>query len=356
MRYLAVLAVSAVTLLCSVGAINFAVDPAQLFHGGVCERHVADLLAAGTNAANVDNYDERLLQRYYVDALQAAKDILVIGSSRSMEIRSAMFPHHSLFNASVSGASIEDLISIYQMYFERGFVPKLLILGVDPWLLNEANGQTRWGTLSQEYFAARRRLGLDVQSLTPWKHHGRSKFRELLSLAYLERSLSEWTNRSDAGLADATALDVGDVPIKRADGSLAYGRAFRSAVPSKVLADAVSYATKKPAYSLGDFKGLSPVIEGTFERFVTDLQTHGVEVVLYLPPYHPETYRLLVADSEYRIIQDAERYFRDFGARHAVRVTGSYNPSDIPCDASEFFDGMHPKEPCVEKNMGSSPN
>ena len=77
-----------ITGMLAVAATNYCVDPAQLFSGGNYEQGVADILLSGNNVANVSNYDERLLQKAYVNNLKRRNDVIVLGSSRSMQIKS----------------------------------------------------------------------------------------------------------------------------------------------------------------------------------------------------------------------------------------------------------------------------
>ena len=75
--------------------------------------------------------------------------IIIIGSSRAMSAPIADFKQN-LLNLSVSGASIEDQISITEMALEK-FNPEKIILGADPWLFNENNNQKRWESISNEF-------------------------------------------------------------------------------------------------------------------------------------------------------------------------------------------------------------
>ncbi|CAN1499602.1 hypothetical protein MCEZE4_00457 [Burkholderiaceae bacterium] len=68
---------------------------------------------------------------------------------------------NNLLNLGVSGASVEDDISIAYMAAKK-FQPTTFFIGVDPWLFNLNSGQNRWTTIEQEYIDAMSLLNKSV--------------------------------------------------------------------------------------------------------------------------------------------------------------------------------------------------
>lgn len=85
-------------------------------------------------------------------------EAIAIGSSRIMQA-SSKETNLDLLNLSVSGASIEDLIAIWELSSSK-FNPAYVILGADPWIFNANSGQSRWKSLEAEYSLALSKLGL----------------------------------------------------------------------------------------------------------------------------------------------------------------------------------------------------
>jgi len=138
-------------ILCVIIGFNYFIDPANIFRSEKYYKEVVGVLLKGKNVANIMNYDERLLQKEYINGISKRKEIFVLGSSRVMQISSSVFPGHSFLNNGVSGASIEDDMAIYWMYRKKGFIPSIVVLGLDPWLLNKNNGQGRYESIIREY-------------------------------------------------------------------------------------------------------------------------------------------------------------------------------------------------------------
>ena len=92
--------------------INYFVDPANIFGNGAYEKGISDYLIQGYHVVNIMNYDERLLQKFYIESLKNGPKTIVLGSSRSMQLSSRLLSQQ-VINNGVSGASVEDLLAIY---------------------------------------------------------------------------------------------------------------------------------------------------------------------------------------------------------------------------------------------------
>jgi len=92
-------------IVCLIIGFNYFVDPANIFRSEKYCQAVVSLLLKGKNVANITNYDERLLQKEYINSLTQRRDIVVLGSSRVMQISASLFPRHSFLNNGVSGRS-----------------------------------------------------------------------------------------------------------------------------------------------------------------------------------------------------------------------------------------------------------
>src|SRR3990167_6494675 len=129
-----------------VGLLNLYVDTANRWHetrkGGTFD------FQQNWNKDEIfitpDNFDERL---YVISHLKVIPkpDILLLGSSLVMLVDSQMFNKDlSIFNAGVSGASIQDYIAIWQFLKNKDKLPTYLVIFFDAWVFNKNNGQLRW--------------------------------------------------------------------------------------------------------------------------------------------------------------------------------------------------------------------
>ncbi len=238
-----------------MAGFNYFVDPANLFKPIEYEREIASILLAKKNIVGISNFDERIMQRFYVNGLTSKKDVIVLGSSRSLQIGSELFPGKDFFNNSVSGASLEDYLAIYQLYRAKGLTPKTIILVLDPWLLNKNNGQHRWESLKLEYSDFLKNIS-DKKEYFSFNNMFFRKYAELFSPDYFQESLklfkakmSSVETKRNKNLF-ATTDRYSESSIKLSDGSWIYSKAEREADNDKVYQSAISYAAEKPVYSL----------------------------------------------------------------------------------------------------------
>jgi hypothetical protein len=335
---------------------NYFVDPGGLFKVSR-EEGIAKIFAKGLNVANASNYDERLLQKHYIAADKNPKRIIVLGSSRAMQIDMGNLGSNVFFNHSVSGATIEDFFSICEMYEKRNKLPDTLILSLDPWLLNKNNDQVRWQSLRKDALAFMNRMGEGEKRVDEffywydcliydierkWNLFSLSYFQ--IAIRYLVRHMPElietWKMKKDYY---ATKLDNFD-PKNRLDASIriSNGTIARGEKDiSQMRGDVKAYASQNPVYSLGEFYELDKTNQRNFEQFIEYLQKKNTMIIFFLPPYHPFVYAYLINSTQYQIIGQVETYFRTIGTKKHITVIGSYDPGWCSLTEEDFYDGMH---------------
>jgi hypothetical protein len=309
--------------LIAMVATSVTIDPANLFHEGP-ERRIAAMLLAGKPVAGLIDYDDRLVQRHYIAGLSARRDVVVLGSSRTMQVRATGFPGRSFFNHSLTGGILDDYIAIARDYAARGLMPRLAIIGLDPWLLSAYASRPSESRVSP--------LGKLLEAVSP------SYFQAAL------RSLKAYGGRPAprAPLPD----EAGGTTL--ADGSRVYPRTIRERTTEAVRADAIRTAAGFDD-RLRNFRAIDEALVGRLESLVDFLRARGTEVELLLVPYHRVMLDRYRASEEYDMVFAAERRFRDLAAKAHVAIRGGYDPAACGCDDSEFLDAGHPRDTCVTK-------
>jgi hypothetical protein len=325
-----------------VVATNFFVDPAYLFRNEGYVDGIAQILLQGKNAANVSNYDIGLLQQYYIDGLTQSKAIVILGSSRSMQIRAELFNPQSFFNSSVDSATIHDLMAVYEMYYRKGLKPDVVILSLD-YTMTSAKFPEKQGSLQKSYDLAVQRIGKESQGQLESGQLTLDKYAQLVSPSYFQEALKTGGGRAEQ-MYYATGETMTDGYTKLFDGSLVYPKDRRDKTVSEVRQLAMSQID-------GDILifAIDQGITEKLESFIDRLQKDGVRVIIFLPPYHPYNYTYWATSPKYNVIVQAQQYFESLAHRKQIELIGSYNPADCSCDETEFFDSVHPKESCVNK-------
>lgn len=330
--------VFAIVILTLLISVNYWGDAAKIFHTGY-ERKISEIIYSGKNAANISNYDERILQKELINKIKGKPDILIIGSSRTMLINSSYFEDKKVINNSVSGASIEDLIAIYQMYKIKKNLPKKIILGIDPWLFNENNGQTRWNSLKREYYSFFNKT-IDKDILN-------NKTQQLFSFSYFQSSLRSLP-AAILGKSNPIASNkiYNESNTKITDGSLAYSEKYRNASVTDIDNKTKNYIAGK-IYSFEKFDIISTEIFKIFDALCKEIQVNDIELSFFLAPYHPLVYAKIKED--YKIVLEEEKKISKYAVQNNIKILGSFNPVKIEIDNFGFYDGMHSKEKTIQK-------
>ena len=137
-----------------ISFFNYKVDSSGVFGNSNYLSKAAKALTSGKMIAGLKNIDERLWQDLIIKNLQVRNDVIAIGSSTTMQLRKGVVSKDRInfFNHSVAGASLEDYIAIVGAYESiHGYLPSVVILGIDPWVFNKNSGQGRWVGLKKYY-------------------------------------------------------------------------------------------------------------------------------------------------------------------------------------------------------------
>jgi hypothetical protein len=322
--------------------VNLVVDPANIVTG--IESKVADLILQELNVTNITNLDERLLQKKIIQAESMENNAIVLGSSRIMLFGTKYLGQNS-FNHGVSGATLEDFISLFQLYQQSRHMPQKIFLGIDPWIFNTNNGQSRWLSLKKEYQAYHGVIVDSVAEALPV-----FKYVQFFEITYFQESLKKIINNFPAKVGGliVTHEKQNEELTRLSDGTISYGRAYREITLDQVDGKAKEYINDS-LYSIEDFNEMSADLRMEFEKFIDRLLQEGISLELILIPYHPTVYEYIKSSSKYKIVMEVETYIKSLTNKYEFSVTGSYDPASLNMDSSYFYDGMHINEKGVEK-------
>jgi hypothetical protein len=335
----------ALPLLAAVFLTNWFVDPAHLRDPDAYQRGVADMLLQGKAVTNVSNDDTSAVLEYSIRGQTSAPDVLLLGTSKSKVIGSDFFPGRTFYNAALSGSGLADLLVIYNMYEQRGFVPKEVILEVNPWLLT-AGRNSQVPRFDAQSGAVERGLlkgePVELPNLPKKTSPSTRVYLRMFTPDYFQSSslalLNMLVNGNNGQIRE---FHAGDTPLGTTyfpDGSIIVpDQLLANLGTERPAADALKYGWDPPG---GIPAQIDPHQRKVLEAFVQHLAASGVKVTFYIPPYHPISYQLMM-DSPNKIVVDIQSYFEELAQAHGFAVIGSYNPADVGVTAADFYDVTH---------------
>jgi len=316
-----------------VAFINYKVDPANVFSGREYVDGIADILIQGHNVDNLSNYDERLLQEQMIKRLQKTPDVVVLGSSRIMEIGSSFFPGMTVLNAGVSHGNIHDLYGIVGLLDSLNRLPQAIVIGVDHGLL-EQGGSAEWQSLYNYHEYLINKLFRDSsQQFNSQIPRPFRKLSSLISLDYFQSSLKFLLERKSKQYIDV-ATNKPTVYGRFSDGSICYANEYTHPDHSKVASDAKVTGSKTGFLSPDNSK------IKLFKKLLEFLHDKNVTVHLVMIPYHPEFYKACL-QSHPKIMDEWAPLFKDIAAKHQVSLSGTFDANSIKMPADVFYDMYH---------------
>jgi len=333
-------------LLLSISIFNYLVDPLSVFSESDNQSREYKLAELLTNHPNIisTNMDERkfIQARVNLESSQFDPNTIIVGSSRVMQLGNHLLDKNVL-NLGVSGATIEDEVAILDIATKK-FNANTLIIGADPWVFNEASGQTRWQTLFEEYQRAVDNLELDSKAEIIKK---KKNYEQLIGSAYTKESISyvynEFFNPKKDENIEYSDSDqpLPNKEIIRRDGSRVYSLKYANQNEDLKTRDSknwINYSMNPYYYS----KKRKEILEALLENYNKDYK-----IIMLLTPYHPAAYDEILKNAS--VIIEMEKELRLIAKSKNIRIIGSYNPDRYDCQGPEFYDGAHPKDSCMKK-------
>jgi hypothetical protein len=226
-------------------------------------------------------------------------------------------------------------LSIYDLYQDKGYTPKKVILGICPEMLNSPDNQF-WFSLKDQYYDMMKKIGLNFNTSNNLSFSQKSnKLFEIVSLSYFQQSVVRAFNNEGM---HPTKEKFNTGATRVIDGSYNDGN-YYTRKTGESIESSVKRLINKPAPELRNFSEISTVQIQTLEHFVTYLQSNGVEVVFYLLVYHPVYFQYV--SKQYNILKKNEDYLFRYAAERHIRVVGQNNPENCDVSNIDFNDYSH---------------
>lgn len=319
-------------LLFFTGIFNYYFDPGQKFKNYV--------LKEDGNVLVLQNIDERLLKSNFIEKDKNKKEIIILGSSRSMTID---LNNEKVINLAVSGANLKDDLALLYRYINvNKCLPKKIILGIDPWVFNKIE-DTRYKVLEKDY--------LNMLFLLNKKNNKSNKdnkniekIKYLFKISTLKDSLKLYKKR---GLKKIDSLKIIKEEIDE-NGNI-YKSKTRALQYSNLFIKNKNINWRSHLnYQLLGFKELNKETQEIFEEFLYWSKQNKICVLIYLPPYNPLYYKEYILNSNYHsLFQEIESYIKKMSDIYDIKIIGKYYIEKLKNE--DFYDGIHMRAEKIEE-------
>jgi len=323
-----------------IAAANYFIDPANLFYPREYVAGIAAILLKGHNVDNISNYNERLLQEQMITGLKQTPDIVVLGSSRIMEIGNDFFPGKRVLNVGVSHANIHDIIAITGLLDSMGRLPAEAYINVDAGLVSERHTD-EWQSIAPYYtyfikkYAAQDLQKEDEEAAKP------ARLYALFSFEYFKQSLHFVLSNGNKKYMDAQYAK----PVKYgrfSDGTICYAGEYLRPDTIKIASDAAITGAKE---------GLTPPDPDNIRllgNLVDFFRERHVKVHFIMLPYHPAFYTA-VNSSHGDLFYSYDTIFHKIAVERQVDLKGSFDSNRYSLRENEFYDMHHCSKEAIKK-------
>lgn len=327
---------------------SYTVDPSGSFHGQQFDRYAVELLSSGKA---VGKYDNLLTHTRSINEAMVmnhpAFDTIVIGSSRSLLIDAQIArAKGSFYNMSAVGADYMDLIGTFYITLRENKLPKRVILGIDPWMLNIDSIDNKQRS-NQDLYLAFLKASLGFPDVHYDMPDPAAKWKQLLEPAYFQGAVTYSKRDKTQDLRPEEVpleeLEEYGYVVKLPDGTIQYDRFFRNRTEAQINDDIDGViAASLHGVRIEDFPTPSAALQKQLTAYVDFLQQKGIEVILYLPGYPPTVYDALEKQRQkYSGFFAVEPWVRELAVQKGITVVGSYDPKIYNLTTADFYDQLH---------------
>jgi hypothetical protein len=290
----------------------------------------------GTFPAPLANARETKQKLFKAYAASHPVDGLILGSSRSMLLEPALADRlsgHTFFNFSVQNAMVEDYLAIYRWVREQGVEPKMLVVGVDVEAFDPADKIDERLRHNEPLFTALN--GSPPSSL--------SSLAETVT-----RSGDELNIENAEGIAKGVELKLRpakQTDVVEADGHTEYPLDDELVRSGKFdLERLIGQTIPTYAANYRNMDRLSPRREQWLRDLVSEAQSRGAKVILWVPPLHPETVRALNQSTPYgERLKDVVAFVENLATEFPGTVSAYdlSSPDKFGGNDQDWRDGAH---------------
>ncbi len=321
-----------------IGGINYYFDPDYTLRKDYITPLTKALLE-GKMISGPVNVNSRLLKKEWISKLSEIPEILVLGSSHTLALSEQVFPGKLFMNASVSNCTFQDMYAFLELFEQKkSRMPQTIIICADQWLFGNSFMEKQWLENKAEFMAMSKKM--EYLALGPVESKwdlDKEWIKEFFSVRYLYRSLRARGKTEKFEICQS--IDPNKMMFLP-DGSRCMAERVINTPEKEVQEKAHNYFySSKDEY----FTDLDPGQCHLFSALIKHLKELNCRIILFIPPYHPETFRLLGKSEKTSGIFKAEAYIRSFAIENDLAIIGATNPESLTMGTADFYDAVHLK-------------
>lgn len=311
--------------------------------------------------------EERRFRTQHIKALRKDPELIVFGSSRSFVIEQKMI-NINMFNASVSGGTVFDMIWAWQSFVERKSTPKFVVIYADTWLFNKNTwAKYRWvknadivkrfldeNLTSEDDFLCLSHLDICLKYYFSLVAGMAYEFTEPINLSTVKQSIIDARRMLSGKIDEQMIIPEQQRPKERNawryDGSYihANSKTIRLSL-EKITAISKNVGKGALGVYLKNWETDFEIVK-LFEALIDSINKSGAQVIIIHPPFQPIAYDYLENHKDFDGVLVAYNNIMDETVKkYEVSYCDVVNPQNVSCGPREYQDSSHTQKACSIK-------
>lgn len=262
-------------------------------------------------------------------------NVVAIGSSRTMQFRSAYFYGKDFYTMGGTAGSIDEARYTFEKIKEN-YIPKVIILGVDLWWLNPNFKHHNWYETYNEEKGFSNRIAKALEQIF-LNRKIRQQLKHLSDIH--EKDL--YGDRVTVGLSAAVKFDG----FRLSDGSYQYGELI---CKNETIENKFKDTHERIDKGRNRFEYASQIDMGQLNKLhelLRVMANSGAHVIVFLPPFPNEIYSRMYNSNKYKdFLLDFENSVRYICEEEKITFFDCSNLAWIGASEDETIDGFHGSE------------
>lgn len=305
---------------------------------------IAEALAEGRNYAAFDlNVNIREIRNAHIARMRKAPEVALLGASHWQEAHMDLLEGLDAYNAHVHRDYYEDMLALTEMFVRHDKLPRKMIISVRDNLFTAVGDRKDHLWLPGAPYARAMAKRLGVEPLSAIETLPFRRWQEVISPQMLFANMARWFNADEKPRATSSRY-FRTLDTLLPDGSVTWSlehRALFTSARARMLVETLA------AQNASSPPNVHPTGYDAIDALLGFLRSKGVEVVLAQPPFNPDYFDLVRNTPYMEGLRRVDAATKRLAERHGLRVIGSFDPSQVGCEASMFIDAEHANSACL---------
>jgi hypothetical protein len=286
------------------------------------------------------------LQKKILEQSTKHADVIILGSSRIMEISNNIYPNKQLLNIGVSHANVFDLAALTGLIDSLHIKPIEVVINLEPGTIAH-EGTLEWQSLFNFFKHFQTKYATNLQEVDYSKNSLLLKrLYNLVSFEYFAQSANFLFKNKSKSIIDIKS-DTPKLYGRFANGSIAYPKSYTNS--DTLLLNANYFSSLKN--NSKDVVNKKIIIDSFKFQLLKDVVSYykknNIKITFIMIPFYAQFFDYDAIKQNY--FEQYEIFFKKFATENFITLLGGFTPSEFDIYKTDFYDMLHISGSAIKK-------